>query len=55
MKPNPYCSFKSDVERRKALLSRDIRLVIVAVVVGPLVPWGRLIAWLSTAFAGLVH
>jgi hypothetical protein len=26
---NPYCAFKNDRERRIALLSRDIRIVIV--------------------------
>jgi hypothetical protein len=31
-KPNPYCSFKSDVERRKALQSRDVRLVLLGLV-----------------------
>lgn len=30
--PNPYCGFKSDHERRLALRSRDVRLVLIAVV-----------------------
>jgi hypothetical protein len=47
MQPNPYCSFKSDVERRKALLARDIRLVLMAAIAERLVPWERLIAWFS--------
>lgn len=34
--PSPYCGFKSDRERRKALVSRDIRLVLVALIV----TWG---------------
>lgn len=33
-KPNPYCSFKSDRERRLALLARDVRLVLIAFVTG---------------------
>lgn len=28
-KPDPYCAFKNDVERRKALISRDIRIVLI--------------------------
>ena len=26
---NPYCGFKSDIERRRALRSRDVRIVVV--------------------------
>ena len=29
---NPYCAFRSDRERRAALVSRDVRLVLIAVV-----------------------
>ena len=28
---NPYCAFRSDKERRRALISRDIRLVVIAI------------------------
>ena len=28
---NPYCAFRSDKERRRALVSRDIRLVLIAI------------------------
>ena len=31
---NPYCSFHSDKERRRALVSRDVRLVVIAIAVG---------------------
>ena len=34
---NPYCAFRSDKERRRALVSRDVRLVVIAM-------------WLSTGF-----
>ncbi len=27
---NPYCGFKSDSERRRALRSRDVRLAVIA-------------------------
>jgi hypothetical protein len=30
--PNPYCEFKNDRERRLALRSRDIRLVVIAAI-----------------------
>ena len=29
-KQNPYCAFRDDKERRVALISRDIRIVIIA-------------------------
>ncbi len=29
-RPNPYCSFKDDKERRLALWARDVRLVLMA-------------------------
>ena len=45
---NPYCSFHCDKERRRALVSRDVRLVVIAIAVGfgygidkfrPIVEW----------------
>ena len=30
---NPYCEFKNDRERRNALIARDIRIVLVSLVV----------------------
>jgi hypothetical protein len=33
-RPDPYCGFKNDQERRKALVSRDVRLVLIAMVRG---------------------
>jgi len=30
-RPNPYCAFQDDRERRRALVSRDVRLVVIAV------------------------
>lgn len=33
-KPNPYCGFKDDKERRRALQSRDLRLVLIALFSG---------------------
>lgn len=33
-KPNPYCEFKDDKERRLALRSRDVRLVLMALFSG---------------------
>lgn len=30
--PNPYCGFTSNRDRRLALLSRDVRLVLVALI-----------------------
>lgn len=30
----PYCAFRSDRDRLWALISRDIRLVLIAVVIG---------------------
>lgn len=33
-KPNPYCGFKDDRERRRALQSRDLRLVLIALFCG---------------------
>lgn len=31
-RPNPYCSFKDDRERRLALRARDVRLVLMALI-----------------------
>jgi hypothetical protein len=50
-KPDPYCAFKNDVERRKALLSRDVRLVLVAAILGGAglassLPWREAALWL---------
>jgi hypothetical protein len=33
-RPNPYCSFKDDKERRLALWARDVRLVLMALFSG---------------------
>lgn len=33
-KPNPYCGFKDDKERRRALRSRDVRLVLMTLFSG---------------------
>lgn len=33
VKPDPYCAFKNDHERRLALVSRDVRLSLIAVIV----------------------
>jgi hypothetical protein len=30
----PYCAFKSDRDRLWALISRDVRLVLIAIVIG---------------------
>jgi hypothetical protein len=41
-KPDPYCAFRSDRERRVALISRDVRYVIVVAIVsigGHEIPW----------------
>lgn len=32
IKPDPYCSFKDDKERRNALISRDIRYVLTRLI-----------------------
>lgn len=34
----PYCAFKSDRDRLWALISRDIRLVLIAIILGA-APW----------------
>jgi len=36
---NPYCAFRDDVERRKALISRDIRLVLCCIVTAICAVW----------------
>ncbi len=38
---SPYCAFKNDQQRLWALVSRDIRLIVIAVVVcsGPPITW----------------
>lgn len=33
-RPNPYCSFKDDRERRLALWARDVRLVLIVLFSG---------------------
>ena len=38
-KPNPYCAFKDDRERRNALISRDIRLVLIAIISAVMTWW----------------
>jgi hypothetical protein len=49
-RPDPYCGFKNDQERRKALVSRDVRLVLIAMVcalAGGLTPWHEVSVWLK--------
>ncbi len=48
-RPNPYCGFKNDRERRLALLSRDARFVLVAFLTsgGGYVLLSRLGDWLN--------
>lgn len=49
-KPDPYCAFKNDVERRKALIARDVRLVLIAginTVIGVSTPWKEIFGWLN--------
>jgi hypothetical protein len=41
-RPNPYCSFKDDRQRRWALLARDVRLVLIALA-------GSAASWSPTA------
>lgn len=41
----PYCAFKSDRDRLWALISRDIRLVLIAIILGS-AQWVQAI-WLS--------
>ena len=52
-RPNPYCGFKDDRERRTALISRDVRLVRIvgiSAVAGVAAPWMEGLAWLRTMF-----
>lgn len=39
---SPYCAFKNDRERRLALVSRDIRFVLVAMIGTSAVEWQAL-------------
>ena len=51
-KTDAYCSFRSDRERRIALISRDVRYVLMAVAfaVGhERVPWRELLRWTGLA------
>ena len=44
-KPDPYCAFRSDRDRRLALVSRDVRYVVVVALVslgGYEIPWRAL-------------
>ncbi len=53
MRPNPYCAFKDDRERRTALISRDVRLVLIVgigTVSGAAAPWKEVFAWCRTLF-----
>lgn len=48
-KPDPYCAFKDDRERRKALIARDVRLTLIGVtgtLAATAVPWQDLLLWL---------
>lgn len=44
VKPDPYCSFKDDRERRIALMARDVRLVAIALIVAIASPLASSIA-----------
>jgi hypothetical protein len=51
-KPDPYCSFRSDRERRIALISRDLRYVLVALALAVSqgeIPWRELLRWVGFA------
>jgi hypothetical protein len=54
-KPDPYCSFKDDHERRKALTSRDIRDVLIALVIAAVVGLLFTAGPISMAGAALVN
>ena len=50
-RPNPYCAFKCDKERRRALISRDVRYVGIALVtafssIAAYLDWGLISAFL---------
>ena len=48
---SPYNGFKDDKERRKALISRDIRLVLIATIgafAGVLTHWHEVSVWLKS-------
>jgi hypothetical protein len=52
LKPDPYCAFRSDRERRVALISRDVRYVFVVAIVsigGYEIPWRALARLLGYA------
>lgn len=52
-RPNPYCGFKDDRERRTALISRDVRLVLIvgiSAVAGAATHWMEVLTWLKTLF-----
>jgi hypothetical protein len=39
-RPDPYAGFKDDTERRRALIARDVRLVLITLIVAAShVPW----------------
>jgi hypothetical protein len=44
-RPNPYCAFQNDRERRRALVSRDVRLVVIAVATAVVGMHGTAHAW----------
>lgn len=49
---DPYCAFKNDKQRLRALISRDLRYAAIAcaVIAGNVyVPWGTLARWLGLA------
>jgi hypothetical protein len=48
--PNPYCSFREDRGLLLALVSRDLRYVAVAALIGfsgQHIPWSALLKWLA--------
>ena len=53
LRPNPYCAFKDDRERRRALNVRNVcvAIAVVAVAWGPASAWGGALRWL----VGLFH
>jgi len=47
-RPDPYCAFKADRERRLALKDRhwrDVLIVLIVAVSAPAVPWSTMLMW----------
>lgn len=45
---DPYCAFKNDRERRIALISRNVRDVLIALAVAGTYPTMKGLEWLKT-------